>query len=159
MGGLTPRELQRWMLLKRTLNQQFAPGADAEKVHRRESLRVPARVGVSFRSLGELRECLMTNLSRGGLFVATDSPLEIGTRFELRIEMEKTGEIIEVPVEVVSQNARPDRGTFEPGIGVQFCEMPPAVRAKLDKLYEIVLKQAGERIASDRKAREPAPRE
>ena len=94
-GGITPRELQRWILLKRILNQEFAPEADAEKAQRRESLRVPARVGVSFCSLGELKECLMTNLSRGGLFVATDTPLEIGTRFQLRIEMEKTGETIE----------------------------------------------------------------
>lgn len=149
-GGLTPAELRRWMELKRRLNQEFASGGDPSHAHKRESVRVPARVGVSFRSTGELQECVMTNLSRGGLFIATDSPLEIGARFELRIEMEKTGETVEVPVEVVSQNARPDRGTFESGMGVQFREMAPAAKAKLDQIYETTLRQAGERVAQKR---------
>ena len=96
-GGLTPHELRRWLQLKRVLNREFTPGSDPKGIQRRESVRVPARMAVSFRNLGDLRECLMTNLSRGGLFIATDSPLEMGTRFHLRIEMEKTRETIEVP--------------------------------------------------------------
>ena len=62
---------------------------------------------------------------------------------------------IEVPVEVVSRNARPDRGTFEPGIGVRFCETRPEVQEKLDELYEVALQQAGDRVAGVRHDSEP----
>jgi len=150
-GGLTPGELRRWMKLKRLLNQEFTTDGDLENLERRESVRVPARVAVSFHDVGALKECLMTNVSRGGVFIATDDALEIGTRFCLRIELEKSGETIEAPVEVVSLNARPDRGTFEHGMGVRFCEMNPQARAKIDELYELVLQQAGERLAGRRK--------
>jgi len=149
-GGLTPGELRRWMKLKSILNQEFSPASDSDGLARRESVRVAARVGVSFRDLGQLRECLMTNVSRGGLFIATDNALDIGTSFELCIELEKTGEVMEVPVEVVSQNARPDRGTFELGMGVRFREMNPEVRSKLDELYELKLHQARERSEAKR---------
>jgi uncharacterized protein (TIGR02266 family) len=148
-GPLTPGELRRWLKLKRILNQEFTPARNFDGLDSRESVRVPARVGVSFRDLGELRECLMTNVSRGGVFIVTDDALDIGTRFELRILLEKTGESLDVPVEVVSQNARPDRATFERGMGVRFCEMKPQAREKLDELYELVLAQAGERVAGN----------
>jgi Tfp pilus assembly protein PilZ len=34
----------------------------------------------------------MTNLSRGGVFIATQQPAEIGTRLELQLHIEETGE-------------------------------------------------------------------
>jgi uncharacterized protein (TIGR02266 family) len=147
-GPLTPAELRRWLKLKRILNREFTPERNSEGLDSRQSVRVPAQVGVSFRDLGELRECLMSNVSRGGVFIVTDDALDIGTRFELRIQLEKTGESIDVPVEVVSQNARPDRATFEPGMGLRFCEMTPEAREKIDELYELVLAQAGERVGA-----------
>ncbi len=146
--GLTPGELRRWMKLKRILNQEFAPNSDYESLERRESVRVPARVRVAFEKVGELCESLMTCLSRGGLFVATDAPLEIGAKFELRIDLEETGDSLVAPVEVVSHNARPDRPVFEPGMGVRFLAVDADTRAKLDALYESKLEEAGRKKAS-----------
>jgi uncharacterized protein (TIGR02266 family) len=140
--GLAPGELRRWLKLKRILNQEFVPGTSLERADRRESVRVPARLRVSFRDLGALRSCLMTNLSRGGVFVETDSPLEIGTRLELRIHVEDSGEQIEVPVEVVSMNARPDVARPQRGMGLRFLELKPDVQAQVAALYERRLRDA-----------------
>lgn len=161
--GLTPTELRRWMKLKRILNQEFSPADDFEGLERRESVRLPARVRASFRDVGEFQECLMMNLSRGGLFIATDSPLEIGASFELRITLEESGEDLDVPVEVVSHNARPDRATFEPGMGVRFCNLDDAMRAKVDHFYDGKLQEAGRAVrpvaepVAQREASEAAP--
>lgn len=145
--ALTPRELRLWMHFKRLLSEEFNPGS-LESADQRESVRVPARVAASFGDVGELRDGLMTNMSRGGVFVATDQPLAIGSRFELCIRMDDTGEEFDVPVEVVSNNARPDRAVFRPGMGVRFCDVAPEVRARLDALYERTLLEVGEERAS-----------
>jgi Tfp pilus assembly protein PilZ len=57
---------------------------------------------VNFESRGEVRKCMMKNLSAGGIFVATESPLPIGTPFNVRVRIERTGEEIELPGEVAS---------------------------------------------------------
>lgn len=140
--SLSPAELRRWIKLKRILNQEFSPGASYEHADRRMSVRVPARLGVTFRDPGELRACLMTNLSRGGLFVETDSPAEIGTRLLLVLQIEQSGETLEVPTEVVSINSRPDTAAQPRGMGLRFLEMKPEVAEKVDAFYERKLREA-----------------
>jgi Tfp pilus assembly protein PilZ len=103
----------------------------------------------------------MTNLSRGGVFIATDRPAEIGTRLELRIHIEDTGEEIarlelrihiedtgeeiDVPGQVVSQNVGPNFESGQCGMGLRFLEMKPEVGRKVEALYERKLKEAAER--------------
>lgn len=106
-AGLSPRDLQRWKLLKRKLNQHFSPGLTTEHADLRESVRVPTRIAVSFSSEGELARSLMTNLSRMGVFLGTPHLQEIGTRFELRIHVDDPPRDLAVPVEVVSHNVGP----------------------------------------------------
>ena len=143
--GLTPTELRRWIKLKRILNQEFSPGTSYEQVDRRDSVRVPTRLQVGFSGSRALRACLMTNISRGGIFVSTDTPAEIGTRLELVIEIEDSGEHILVPAEVISVNARLDTASPQQGMGLRFLEMKSDVKQKVDELYERKLKEAAQR--------------
>lgn len=144
-GGLTPGELRRWMKLKRILNQELSPGTSYERVDRRESVRVPTRLQVGFRDRRELGACLMTNLSRGGVFVSTEFPAEIGTQLELHLHIEEGGEEITVPAEVVSVNAHPGVATPQRGMGMRFLEMKPEVKRVVDELYESQLREAARR--------------
>jgi uncharacterized protein (TIGR02266 family) len=139
--GLSPAELSRWAALKRYLGRELAPGLSDERADERGSLRVPARMRVSFASLGQLGHCLMTNLSRGGLFVATDHLLAIGTRVLLRLHVEHEARTLEVPAEVVSQNVGP-AAAQQRGIGLRFLDVDPPVRKELDALYERALAAA-----------------
>jgi uncharacterized protein (TIGR02266 family) len=140
--GLDPAELARWKALKRELGREFGD-CDDERADQRGSLRLPVKLRVSFASMGELGQALMTNLSRGGLFVATDLLLEIGTRLTLRLHVE-AGKGLEVEAEVVSQNLGP-RGDPRRGLGLRFAEADAALRRQLDALYERALEAAGPR--------------
>jgi hypothetical protein len=73
--GLSPSEFERWNALKRELSREFIPDTDEERANQRASLRLPTRLRVSFASLGELGQALITNLSRGGVWKAV--PLNV----------------------------------------------------------------------------------
>ena len=141
-GGLTPEELERWTELKRSLGQKFSPGLSDRTADARDSLRVPTSLEVSFRNVGELSKSLMTNLSRGGLFVVTERPAEIGAHLELRIHVEDPDRLIVVPAVVVSRNLGPSFASVQRGMGLRFLDMEADAQRLIDDLYERVLEEA-----------------
>ena len=143
-SSLTPQELKRWTVIKRQLGHDLSPGISDDQSDQRHSVRVPTNVAVSLNSTGDLRECLMTNLSRGGLFVATEYIVEIGTRLNLLLQV-GSSEQIEIPVEVVSHNLSSTLGAFQPGMGMRFLELRPDIQKQIDDLYE----RAGLRASHD----------
>ena len=141
-GGLSPGDIARWSQLKSALHRHFQPDVEEQHAQGRASVRVPLALNVCFESRGEVRKCLMTNLSAGGIFVATESPLPIGTPFNLRIRVEKTGEEIELPGEVVSVGVSANLAEEERGMGIRFTNLDEAQQKQVAKLYEHAMKQA-----------------
>ena len=140
--GLSPAELRRWLNLKRSLGKTFSPDLTDRHADLRGSLRVPARLAVSFGTVGELTRSLMTNLSRGGVFIATSDVLEIGAHVRLLVAIEETGKTLEIPGEVVSQNVDPGFETDQQGMGVRFLDVDGETREQIDRLYESQLREA-----------------
>ncbi len=136
--GLTPLEYQRWRALSRELGKRFSKGPPKGGAERRDSVRVPTRLKVSFASPDAVSQAWMTNISRGGLFINTAFPAETGTRLDLELRIESTAETLRVPVEVVSSNVGDAFNTGELGMGVRFMPMPDGLRKKLDDFYEAV---------------------
>ena len=135
--GLSDRQLERWRQLKDTLDGQLSRGSKGRPPPvRRASLRVPSRLKVSFESVGTFHSSMLTNVSKGGVFVHTDTPLEVGDPVTLRISIEEDATTLEIPGRVVSQNVGPTLGTWEKGMGVVFGEMAPKLREQVDALYE-----------------------
>jgi uncharacterized protein (TIGR02266 family) len=147
--GLTSAEAERWSTLKRRFAKQFSPHLSDERADERASVRVPTRLRVDFSSVAELRDQRMTNLSRGGLFVATTHLLDIGTKVTLLLAVGTGGERLEVPAEVASHNVGPRFSVDPPGMGLRFLDMPAATKRALETLYETSLEQATARPASD----------
>lgn len=143
-SGLSPTELRRWIQLKRAVSKRASGGAGSAPGgnERRESVRVPTHYSVNFGNARQLGECLMMNLSRGGVFVSTDSPCEIGTTLELRIHVDESGDELVVPAKVVSVNMRPDVPGPQRGMGLAFLDMSPCARDRVETLYEQKLKEA-----------------
>jgi uncharacterized protein (TIGR02266 family) len=141
-GGLSPADLARWTQLKSALNRHFQPDVEEEHAEGRQSVRVPLSLDVKFESRGEVRACLMKNLSAGGLFVATDSPLPIGTPFNVRIQIERTGEEVELPGEVVSVGVDANLTNTQHGMGIRFTNLTEAQRKQVAELSEQAMKQA-----------------
>jgi len=146
-GGLSPAEMTRWSQLKTALNKHFEPHVDEKHAKSRQSVRVPLDLNVAFESRGEVRKCLMKNLSAGGIFVATEAPLPLGTPFNVRIHIERTGEEIELPGEVVSVGASVDLSAEQHGMGIRFVNLSDAQREQVAELSEQAMKRAIERAA------------
>lgn len=139
--GLSVDQLQQWMNLKHILSAHFRPGA-REFADKQASLRVPSRLRVSFESFGQRRECLMTNISRGGVFVSTQTPLPIGTPFKLWIVVDGSDAAQELPGEVATVNVGADLKGEENGMGIRFCILDEAQQALVDDLYGAALSEA-----------------
>lgn len=152
--GLTVQELERWTALKGALNRQFQPGVAAPHEDRRESVRLPSRVRLHYESYGELAPCLMTSLSRGGVFVATPTPLPIGTKLTLWIDIEERDGALEVPGEVVSHNLAADLTSEQRGMGVRFGVLSEEQQSAMDEIYRNAADTA---IAASGAPDEPAP--
>ncbi len=144
-NGLSPQELQRWTALKRLLAKKFSPGLGEKSADQRASVRVPTQLAVQFGSVGELQQSLMTNLSRGGVYIVTDHLVEIGTSFELRLAIGERGRQLVIPVEVVSHNIGPRFEKGQRGMGLRFLDLEPGVKAEVDELYEKALKDQAQK--------------
>jgi len=141
-GGLSPSELARWSQLKAALNRHFQPDLHEKHAQSRASVRVPLSLNVDFESRGEVRKCMMKNLSAGGIFVATEAPLPIGTPFNVRIRIEKTGELIELPGEVVSVGVSADLAHDQHGIGIRFHNLTDEQQKQVAELSERAMRKA-----------------
>ncbi len=140
--GLSVKQLERWSELKSRLEQELTPRGPRKGSERRESLRVTTRLNCTFESIGTLQKAIITNLSRTGVFINAPSPLPIGTQLELCILIEETGEEMQVPAKVVSNNVGPSFDVRRTGMGVRFTRDLPELTRQLDDLYEAQIKQA-----------------
>jgi Tfp pilus assembly protein PilZ len=89
-----------------------------------------------------MRECLMTNMSLGGVVIATTSPLPIGTPFLVRLHIEESGEYLELPGVVASQDVSADLSHEKRGMGIRFVNLSDEQRKLVSDLYEQGLKKA-----------------
>ena len=141
-GGLSPADMSRWSDLKSALNRHFEPDVKEKHAESRETVRVPLDLNVNFESRGEIRKCLMKNLSAGGLFVATETPLPIGTPFNVHIRIERTGEVIELPGEVVSVGVSANLAEEQHGMGIRFVHLTEEQIQQVTEFSEKAMKKA-----------------
>ena len=146
--GLSVEQLERWTHLKRLLASHFRPGVGQQFADKQSSLRVPSQLQVSFESTGQLRQSLMTNISRGGVFVATDDPLPIGTPFKLFIQISDSGEVHELSGEVASVNTGVDMKSEEQGMGIRFCNLSEEQEEVVKQLYGRAIDEAMKKVSS-----------
>jgi len=141
--GVTPLEYQRWRDLEETLSQQIFQDARPHAVERRKHLRVPTRMLVQYKSHDQLKEAIIHNVSRGGLFISTRYPPEIGSTFVLIIRVDATGESVELPCEVVTTNVTTNMAgnmqTDRNGMGVKFIGVGSEQREAVDQLFAAAL--------------------
>ena len=79
-----------------------------------------------------------------GVFIATTSPLPIGTPFVVRLHIEESGEDLELPGEVVSQDMSADLSHEQRGMGIRFVNLSDDQRKRVNDLYEQGMREAVE---------------
>jgi uncharacterized protein (TIGR02266 family) len=110
--------------------------------NRRQHERAPAILRIAYPSAGVLRTDYAENISRGGLFIATDAPFAVGQRVELRLAC-PGGEAIPVTgtVRWAGEHRGEDGGAATRGVGVAFDLDGPArvdLEARIDALLAAV---------------------
>ena len=79
----------------------------------------------------------MANLSKGGIFLATRTPLAVGTTTTLRFDIPKGGRTVEVQGRVAWINEyRPGGENPNPGMGVEFVDLDEADRDVITRLVK-----------------------
>ena len=136
--GLTVEELERSDVLRYQLDRRFSPGSNPRMADQRRSPRIPTRLHCSFDSLGTFERALITNVSHGGVFIKTISPLPIGAKLRICIRIAETQAQVELPCVVVWHNLGPSCDTREPGMGVEFVAKDSEIVEQINKLYVYV---------------------
>lgn len=73
------------------------------------------------------------NISRSGMFIATVSPREPGSRFEVEIPLPPPlGRTVRCTCEVVWSRQFERRASHEPGMGLRFLDLPEEDSAAID---------------------------
>ena len=138
-AGLSPLELERLLRLRKRLEKVFGGLEGSRPGERRATPRVRTLLEVRFDDDAEIGRVLMTNLSRGGIFVPTEVPLPIGTEIKLRIRIEASSTEVALLGEVVSCNVGPRLDAEQRGMGIRFKKLSEGDQKIVDDLYERVV--------------------
>jgi type IV pilus assembly protein PilZ len=114
-----------------------------EDDERRRERRAPIELKVEYKRLNTFFYDYTKNISKGGTFIKTDRPLDIGTMFLFKLRVPST----EVPIELrgeVRWVVRPgepppavtEQDDHEPGMGIRFIYDAPEERSVLERLVE-----------------------
>lgn len=91
---------------------------------RRSTRRVPCNLSMRVENGGRRYESKTLDISHGGIFLATDEPMEIGTKIQMRFQLPDSENIIEAVGKVAWVGAGGVDGARE-GVGVKFSRIDP----------------------------------
>jgi uncharacterized protein (TIGR02266 family) len=101
----------------------------------RTAARVPIRVKVEYAEIEDFLADYSCNVSLGGMFIETEDPLPIGTRFRLRLQLPNRKLPLETFAEVrwIIDPGTPGQ---EAGMGVRFEAVGHAERREIERLLD-----------------------
>ena len=115
-------------------------GDDRDRAHRRVAVDAPVSielddsVKIDLEGIEQLAGLFTENISEGGLFIRTDFPLPIGTRFHVSVSLRSCDAILEADAEVAWTRAA---GSKKPaGMGVRFLHIEPGDKAVITDLVD-----------------------
>jgi type IV pilus assembly protein PilZ len=117
-----------------------------EHAERRTGPRAPIELKVEYKRLNSFFADYTKNISRGGTFIRTDRPLEIGTDFVFKLGIPSLPEPLvltgKVQWVITPEQAAPDQ---EPGMGIGFVFESEAQRQRVLGVVErLMLEQLGQ---------------
>jgi uncharacterized protein (TIGR02266 family) len=134
--GLSREEQARWTELRWQIESAMNRSA-ARHGGRRSSLRVPSNLKVEWNDHNVTDLTSAHEISEGGVFLAMERPLAVGTPLNLRLTGDR-GEVVEVEGAVVWSRQR-DSGEGPAGVGIEFSTLDPVQREAVAYLVEEAL--------------------
>jgi len=97
---------------------------------KRSTRRVPCNLSVSFKDGATICQSTTLNISNGGILIATDHPIEIGTHIDLTLRLPDRPEPITAVGKVAWSSSAPSPGTTDGsgsfGVGLKFSKIAPS---------------------------------
>ncbi len=115
-------------------------------IERRVMPRVDTSLEISFKTSGVSGHSYMLNLSSGGIFIKTDTPLPIDAELQLSIQLPDDTETMRIRGKVVW--TKEQSLAFPAGMGVKFIDLPAAYEKRIKLFVENnLVKNRSERLA------------
>ena len=138
--GVTPLEYQRYLDLKSRIGRRFSDKG-AIRPHggnRRAPSSSLTRLVVSYANRDALLSSIVDNINPVGLLVTTPFAAEVGTRFLIKVSLEREGEAAEFPAVVVTSITRGalTLSTSNFGMSLKIEKMNPAQSAGVSKIFD-----------------------
>lgn len=98
------------------------------------------------------------NISRGGTFIETDRPLNVGTEFVFALDVPRLGETLRLRGKVIWTTSRESSTKANPaGMGIEFQYATDAERLATEARVEsLLIEELGESLAAGILGRKPA---
>jgi type IV pilus assembly protein PilZ len=114
--------------------------SEDEDQDRREEYRLPIELKVEYKRLNSFFADYTRNISRGGTFIRTQKPLDIGTEFLFRMKVPKLDDALVLKGRV-QWVVNPEDATDqqEPGMGIGFIYESEADRERIRKIVEALM--------------------
>lgn len=95
------------------------------------------RIEIMFKEYGSFIKVYISNITNGGLFIRTDTPLPIDAPVRLHMRLPEETKDIEIDGRVVWSFARSNKKAILPkGMGIQFVNMLPENAEKIKKITD-----------------------
>lgn len=135
----------------------FGGEASVEGRNRRSEDRVPMSIRVRYPRRNAFFFEYTRNISHGGMFIATQQPFDIGTRFQFELEVPGEDETIKLIGEVrwtveprQIEGMAPSAPDVDAGMGIQFLFDDDDLRADFNKRVRGMVEEAfGPRISQE----------
>lgn len=121
----------------------------------REHARKPIELEVTYKRLNAFFSDYTKNISKGGTFIRTEKPLEVGTEFLFKLHVPKLPEPLCIVGQVQWVRPQPGAGgeagagAEMPGMGIRFVYRDEAERAAVERQIErIMVDSLGQRLYS-----------
>jgi type IV pilus assembly protein PilZ len=116
---------------------------------RRREPRAPIELRVEYKRLNTFFADYTKNISRGGTFIATERPLDIGTEFIFALDLPTLAEPLRLRGRVMWTTSTDEASKANPaGMGIEFQYADDSERQAMEKIVEqLAVGQLGEHLA------------
>jgi type IV pilus assembly protein PilZ len=120
------------------------PEEAAVSEEQRASRRAPIRLRIDYERMNAFFADYTKNISRGGTFIKTSRPLDIGTRFVFALSVPALAEPVQLDGEVtwVLPPEAAAQQNDEPGMGIRFIFKDDAERLRFEALVEKLMEES-----------------
>ena len=91
--------------------------------NKRVGVRATTKIEILFKEYGAFVKVYMLNVSNGGLFVKTETPLPLDSPVILKLKLPGEEDMIEIEGRVIWINPKGRKNSFPKGMGIQFEKM------------------------------------